>query len=136
MADLRLARLRLMSPAFYSAAMDCFGPFLIKQGRGTEKTWAIIYKCLTTRCVHLDTLQSMDTDSFLMSLKRFTEQRATPYELLSDQGTNFRRGESELRGVLTDSGSHHAWLYLHLSSWPHEADVVPHFCPEFFWDIL
>ncbi|KAJ8349312.1 hypothetical protein SKAU_G00244420 [Synaphobranchus kaupii] len=38
------------------------------------------------------------------------------------------------KGVLTDSGSHHAWfqLYLHLSSWPHEAAVVPPFCPEFF----
>lgn len=36
----------------------------------------------------------MDTDSFLMALRRFIARRGTPAELFSDQGTNFR-GEVE-----------------------------------------
>lgn len=51
---------------------------------------------MTTRCVHLDLLQNMDTDSFLMALRRFVARRGTPFELLSNQGTNFHGGESEL----------------------------------------
>jgi len=97
MADLALARLRLFKPAFYSTGVDCFGPFSIKVGRLLERRWAIIFKCLTVRAVHLDVLTSIDTDSFLMALRRFIARRGTPAELYSDQGTNFRGGETELR---------------------------------------
>ncbi|XP_041853417.1 uncharacterized protein LOC121647785 [Melanotaenia boesemani] len=38
----------------------------------------------------------MDTDSFLMSLRRFIARRGKPHEILSDQGTNFRGGSKEL----------------------------------------
>lgn len=76
--------------------MDCFGPMLIKVGRRNEKRWGILYKCLTTRAVHLDLVANMDTDSFLMSLRRFTARRGKPFELLSDQGTNFKGGSKEL----------------------------------------
>lgn len=39
----------------------------------------------------------MDTDSFLLALRRFAARRGRPYEILSDQGTNFKGGERELR---------------------------------------
>ncbi|XP_039520697.1 uncharacterized protein LOC120474476 [Pimephales promelas] len=96
MSDLPVARLRLFKPAFYSTGMDCFGPFSVKIGRRVEKRWGIIWKCLTTRCVHLDTLSSIDTDSFLMAFRRFVARRGTPFELWSDQGTNFKGGEREM----------------------------------------
>ncbi|KAK7880770.1 hypothetical protein WMY93_032583 [Mugilogobius chulae] len=97
MADLPPSRLRLFKPAFYSTGVDCFGPMLVKVGRRTEKRWGILYKCLTTRAIHLDLLPNMDADSFLMSLRRFIARRGKPYELLSDQGTNFKGGSRELR---------------------------------------
>lgn len=97
MADLPPARLRLHKPAFYSTGVDCFGPCIIKIGRRNEKRWGVIFKCLTTRAVHLDLLSSIDTDSFLMALRRFVARRGKPFELLSDQGTNFRGGERELK---------------------------------------
>ncbi|XP_048877738.1 uncharacterized protein LOC125747060 [Brienomyrus brachyistius] len=97
MADLPPARLRLFKPAFHSTGVDCFGPLTVKLGRRQEKRWGIIYKCLTTRAVHLDLLPSIDTDAFLMSMRRFVARRGTPAELYSDQGTNFRGGERELK---------------------------------------
>ena len=97
MADLPEARLRLLKPPFFSTGIDCFGPFTVKIGRRVEKRWGIIFKCLTTRAVHLDVLSSLDHDSFLMALRRFIARRGKPAELLSDQGTNFRGGERELR---------------------------------------
>ncbi|CAI5670381.1 unnamed protein product [Oreochromis niloticus] len=97
MADLPSSSLRLHRPAFYSTGVDCFGPYLVKMGRRTEKRWGIIFKCLTTHAVYLDLLASMDTDSFLMSLRHFIARRGKPFELLSDQGTNFKGGSSELQ---------------------------------------
>ncbi|XP_051992616.1 uncharacterized protein LOC127650972 [Xyrauchen texanus] len=97
MADLPSARLRLNQPPFWSTGVDCFGPFTVKLGRKHEKRWGIIFKCLTTRCIHLDLLHSMDTDSFLMALRCFISRRGKLFELISDQGTNFRGGNRELQ---------------------------------------
>lgn len=88
MIDLRPLRLRLFKPAFYSAGMDCFGP-----GCRNEKRWGLLFKCLTNRAVHLEILTSIDSDAFLMALRRFIARRG----LYSDQGTNFLGGETELR---------------------------------------
>ncbi|XP_026112361.1 uncharacterized protein LOC113091129 [Carassius auratus] len=97
MSDLPSARLRLYQPPFFSTGVDCFGPFMVKIGRRTEKRWGVIFKCLTTRCIHLDLLSSIDTDAFLLALRRFIARRGTPSEIISDQGTNFRGAETELR---------------------------------------
>lgn len=96
MADIPASRLRINQPPFWSTGMDCFGPYMIKIGRRQEKRWGIIFKCLTTKCVHLDLLCSMDADSFLLALRRFIARRGKPFELICDRGTNFRGGEREL----------------------------------------
>ncbi len=97
MSDLTSTHLQLYKPAFPSCGMDCFSPFLIKICRRTEKRWGVLFKCLTTRAVHLDFLPSLSTDSFLMALRRFIAMRGTPAQLRSDRGTNFCGGERELR---------------------------------------
>nr|XP_021327164.1 uncharacterized protein LOC110438611 isoform X1 [Danio rerio]XP_021327165.1 uncharacterized protein LOC110438611 isoform X1 [Danio rerio]XP_021327166.1 uncharacterized protein LOC110438611 isoform X1 [Danio rerio] len=66
MADLPQARYQIFKPPFFSTGMDCFGPFTVKLGRRSEKRWGILFKCLTTRAVHIDLLSSLDTDSFLI----------------------------------------------------------------------
>ncbi len=97
MADLPPARLRLHQPAFYSTGIDCFGPMQVKVGRRNEKRWGLLFKCLTTRAAHIEVLSSINTDSFLMALRRSISRRSKPAELLSDQGTNFRGGDRELQ---------------------------------------
>ncbi|XP_070409153.1 uncharacterized protein [Nothobranchius furzeri] len=97
MADLPPARLRLFKPPFYSVGVDCFGPFLVKIGRRHEKRWGILFKCMTTRCLHLDLLEGLDTEAFLLSLCRFIARRGKPFEVLCDNGTNFTGGCRELQ---------------------------------------
>lgn len=81
MADFPDARLRLHKPAFYSTGVDCFGPMMVKVGRRQEKRWGIIFNCLTIRAVYLDLLRNMDSDAYLMALRRFIARRGTPAEL-------------------------------------------------------
>lgn len=52
---------------------------------------------MTTRCLHLDLLESLDTDAFLMSLRRFIARRGKPFGLFSDNGTNFTGGNREIK---------------------------------------
>ncbi len=97
MSDLPVAHLQLYKPAFHSSGVDYFEPLLVKIGRRTKKRWGILFKCLTTKAVHLDLLPSMSTDSFLMALRRFIVRRGTPAALWSDQGTNFCGGQRKLQ---------------------------------------
>lgn len=69
MSDLPESHLHLYQPAFTSTGVDCFGPLQVKVGRRNEKRWGILFKCMTTRAVHIDRLPSLDLDSFLMSLR-------------------------------------------------------------------
>ncbi|TWW53147.1 hypothetical protein D4764_0275540, partial [Takifugu flavidus] len=102
MADLPAACLRLFKLPFYSTGFDCFGPYLVKVGHRNEKRWGLIFKCLTTRCVHLDLINSLDTGTFLLAPRRFIARRGTPSEIYSDQGTNFRGAERELKEAFAD----------------------------------
>lgn len=75
---------------------------VVKVGRCQDKHWGIIFKCMTTRAVHLDLLHNMDLDAYLMALKRFIARRGTSAELWSDRRTNFKGAEQELREAFND----------------------------------
>ncbi len=97
MAGLPKDRVTPDKPPFTSVGIDCFGPFYVKRGRGREKRYGCIYTCLTTRAIHIEKLYSMDTDSFINSLRRFIARRGPPDVIRSDNGTNFVGGQRELR---------------------------------------
>nr|XP_055033759.1 uncharacterized protein LOC129422083 [Misgurnus anguillicaudatus] len=128
LADLPPCRLNLYKPPFYSTGVDCFGPFAVKIGRRQEKRWGIIYKCLTTRCVHLDLLEHLDSDAFLLSLRRFIARRGKPMELLCDNGTNFVGGDRELRESFESmSATLQEQLAEQKIRFRHNPPIAPHF---------
>ena len=83
--------------AFTIVGVDYSGPFAVKRGRGREKRYGCIFTCLTTRAVHIETADTLDTDSFINSLYRFMARRGEPRLVRSDNGTNFVGAERELR---------------------------------------
>ena len=82
--------------------VDCFGPFLIRRGRSEVKRYGVLYTCLVVRAVHIEVSQSLDTDSFLNSFRRFVARRGAPEQMRSDNGGNFVSGESELRHAINN----------------------------------
>ena len=96
MSDLPFSRLEAMKPPFSSTGIDLFGPITIKQRRARIKRWGALFSCFTTRAIHLEVIEGLDTDSFICSLQRFVNRRGTPEEIYSDCGTNFRGTTSEL----------------------------------------
>ena len=51
---------------------------------------------MVTQTVHLELVESLDTDSFLNALQRFINIRGKPNTLLSDCGSNFKVATREL----------------------------------------
>lgn len=100
MADLPKERLARDKPPFTNVGVDCFGPFVVKTGRKQLKRYGCIFTCLTSRAIHLETLDSMDTHSFINALQRFISRRGNPETICCDNGTNFVGAERELRASI------------------------------------
>ena len=97
MADLPADRVNPGKPPFSFVGVDCFGPFLVKRGRSQFKRYGVLYTCLVIRAVHIEGAYSMDTDSFINSMRRFIARQGTRELMRSDNGTNFVGGDKEFR---------------------------------------
>ncbi len=102
MAPLPKDRITPFKPPFTFVGVDYFGPMLVKQGRSQVKRYGCLFTCLTSRAIHVEIAHSLDTDSFLGALFRFISRRGRPEKIYSDNGTNFKAGERELRESLTE----------------------------------
>ena len=104
MAPLPTSRQKPSLRAFARSAVDFAGPFITVQGRGKrrEKRYLWLFTCLTSRAVHLEVAYGLDTDSFLNALYRMASRRGVPEELFSDNGTNFKGADAELKSLVKE----------------------------------
>ena len=96
MSDLPFER-TLESPPFSFCGVDLFGPFLIKERRSLVKRWGVMYTCLSSRSTHIESVISLDTNSFILCLRRFICRRGSIRMLRSNNGSNFVGAQSELK---------------------------------------
>ena len=89
MAPLPAARVTVPDYPFASTGVDYFGPLIVKRGRSQVKRYGCIFTCLAMRAVHIEVAHSLDVESFLCALSRFTARRGVPNEIFGDNGTNF-----------------------------------------------
>ena len=97
MANLPHPRVTTDQPPFTCAGIDYFGPFVVRQKRSLVKRYGAIFSCWVLRAVHLEISHTLDTDSFILALRRFIARRGQVKEIRSDNGTNFMGAEKALR---------------------------------------
>ena len=102
MAALPAYRLTPNVRAFSVSGVDYFGPFNVKVGRKTEKRYGVLFTCLVTRAVHLEVASSLTTSSCIMAIRRFISRRGFPKQIHSDNGTNLRGADRELKAALNE----------------------------------
>mgnify|MGYP000474686273 CR=1 FL=1 len=112
MAELPSSRLVGDSPAFTNVALDCFGPFMVHQGRKIEKRYGIVFSCLASRAIHLEIVHSMSSSSFICALRRFIARRGNVESVLCDNGSNFVGGKRELREAINEFNKFHVENFL------------------------
>ena len=100
MASLPQSRLQAFIPPFYNTGVDYFGPLLVKESRSTVKQYGCLFTCLVTRAVHLEAAHSLETESFIMELRRMMARRGKSRNVYSDDGANFVGAERELKECL------------------------------------
>ena len=111
MADLPVDR-TLCAPPFTYTGVDMFGPFVVKQGRKEVKRYGALFTCLASRAVHIETADSMSTDSFINSLRRFIGRRGNVHSIRSDNGSNFVGADNELKKAISEMDHNRIHEYL------------------------
>ena len=96
MADLPIDRTAEVSP-FSHCGVDMFGPFQIKEGRKVHKRYCAIFTCFSSRAIHLEATNKLDTDSFILALRRFLSTRGKVRTMRSDNGGNFVGADNEFK---------------------------------------
>ena len=81
---------------------------MVKIGRSSCKRYVCIFNCLSSRAVHLEVVQSMDTNAFIQAFQRFCNRRGTkPKVMYSDNGGNFLMANKEINEGIRLWNSHH-----------------------------
>lgn len=90
MASLPDARLAHHEPPFSRVMADVAGPWKvsISRNQGVER-YILLYTCLTTRALHIELLEGLDSDSTLMAFQNCFNLRGTPAQVHFDNGRNF-----------------------------------------------
>ncbi|XP_070180041.1 uncharacterized protein [Littorina saxatilis] len=96
MADLPLDRVEESAP-FTSCGMDCFGPFIVAEGRRQVKRYGLMITCLSMRAIHLEVLDDLSADALINGLRNVIAIRGPIRMLRCDRGTNFVGASRELR---------------------------------------
>ena len=96
MADLPCERLEPSEP-FQHVAIDCFGPYHVKDRRTEVKRYGLIIVCQASRAIHLEVLDDMTTDCFINSLRCVIAIHGKITSIRCDQGSNFIGASAELK---------------------------------------
>ena len=128
MSDLPECRLAWKEPPFSQCGVDLFGPVEIKQCRKRLKRWGVIYTCMTIRSVHLEVVESQNTDDFINATRRFVNRRGAPTNMYSDCGTNFKGATTELSEFVEklDRGKVKSFATSHSIEWHFNPPAAPH----------
>ena len=78
------------SAPFQYVGLDYFGPMKVKVGEDTQKMWACIFTCLSTRAIHLEPVMDCSASEFFHCLKRFIARRGCPQQVISDNAAQFQ----------------------------------------------
>ena len=84
-------------PFAISGLIFC-GPFYVKDSKCVvEKDYVLIFTCMVTRAVPLETCSDLNTDTFLNAFRRFCSRRWQPQLRYSDNGKTFVGASGELK---------------------------------------
>ena len=111
MADLPNERTNT-APPFSHCGVDMFGPFQIKDGRKQVSRVCAIFTCFTTRAIHLEVTNKLDTDPFILALRRFLSTRGKVRTIRSDNGRNFVGANNEFKKALGEMDNSKIKSYL------------------------
>ena len=77
---------------FTYVGIDYFGPLQTTYDGNMLKNWICLFTCVTVRAIHLELVENMTCESFLLCLRRFIARKGKPCMIISDNANQFKLG--------------------------------------------
>ena len=91
------------SRPFQVIGVDYAGPIKYeKRGKVAGKAYIVLYACSLCRALYLDLVSSLETQEFILSLKKFIARKGRPDKIYSDNGSTFVGAAGWLRKTMRD----------------------------------
>ena len=96
---------------FEYTGLDYFGPLYIKnylnvasggEVPATKKVWVCLFTCFAVRAVHIELVEDMSAEEFLLCFRRFIARQGIPKQILSDNAKQFKTARSVLNKIWSD----------------------------------
>ncbi|KAL7290746.1 hypothetical protein TKK_0015497 [Trichogramma kaykai] len=120
---------------FTNTGVDYAGPIWYKaspgRGRKALKGYLAVFVCMTTTAAHLEVVSDYSTSSFLAAFRRFVSRRGLCRHLFSDNGTNFRGADAELKNLFRNTSPVRQKVAASLGQQGIEWHFTPPYAPNF-----
>ena len=113
---------------FEYTGIDYFGPLYIKQYANGDKTkvWVCLFTCMVVRAIHLELVEGMSADEFLLCLHRFMARHGVPRQIISDNAKHFKAAKQMLsKAKLQTSDCIDDFLYKQGIQWKFIIELPP-----------
>ena len=85
---------------FTYTGVDFTGALYVQRGGNEVKVYLCLFTCATTRAVHLEIVQDLTAESFLLTFRKFAGRRSLPRMMISDNGSTYLSAAEELRSLM------------------------------------
>jgi hypothetical protein len=100
-------------PPFSITGVDFTGALNIRNKDGsTCKTYICLFTCAKTRAVHLEIVQDMTIESFMLAFRRFISRKSTPTVMMSDNALTYTAAAKLLKDPSTLSEHDITWKFI------------------------
>ena len=97
--DLPTNRVNFRYP-FQHTGIDYTGHFFIEQNEIKIKAYILIFTCMNTRYVHLEVVNSLTIEEFILAFVRFYNRHGFPSVLYYDNARTFTSGSTILSDLI------------------------------------
>ena len=94
---------------FEYTGLDYLGPFYIQvytresNQPTSKKVWVCLFTCLAVRAMHLELIEDLSAQEFLLGLRRFIARRGTPRQIVSDNAKQFKTASTVLNKAWSEA---------------------------------
>jgi len=79
----------LDAPPFTVTGVDFIGALYVRQNSAEIKVF-IWFTCATTRAIHIEVVNDLSTETFLLAFRRFAARKSLPQIVMSDNASTYR----------------------------------------------
>ncbi|XP_064648771.1 uncharacterized protein LOC135500981 [Lineus longissimus] len=91
-----------IAPAFTNVGVDFAGPLFVRVtvgGESTSKVYICLFSCMVTRAIHLELVETLTTEQFMLALRRMMSRRGRCRMMLSDNAKTFKKASDIVQKI-------------------------------------